>query len=105
VKVTQAGVIRVGPDHPSLPGHFPGAPVVPGVVLLEAALARVLDDLPEREGRPPVLAAVMMAKFLRVVLPGEEIAVAYELAGDDRVRFVASRAGEAVLRGTARVGV
>jgi hypothetical protein len=31
--------------------------------------------------------------------------VAYELAGGDRVRFVASRAGEAVLRGTARVGV
>lgn len=33
--------LRIGADHPCLPGHFPGRPVVPGVVLLDrvAALA------------------------------------------------------------------
>ena len=33
----------IGADHPSLPGHFPGAAIVPGVVILDeivAALAR-----------------------------------------------------------------
>ena len=26
-------------DHPSLPGHFPGAPLVPGVVILDEVIA------------------------------------------------------------------
>ena len=33
-------VVRtIGADHPSLPGHFPGAPIVPGVVILDEILA------------------------------------------------------------------
>jgi 3-hydroxyacyl-[acyl-carrier-protein] dehydratase len=30
---------RIGSDHPSLPGHFPGTPIVPGVVILDEVLA------------------------------------------------------------------
>lgn len=30
-------------DHPSLPGHFPGAPVVPGVVILDEILAALTE--------------------------------------------------------------
>jgi 3-hydroxyacyl-[acyl-carrier-protein] dehydratase len=29
-------------DHPSLPGHFPGAPIVPGVVILDEILAALV---------------------------------------------------------------
>jgi 3-hydroxyacyl-[acyl-carrier-protein] dehydratase len=29
----------IGADHPSLPGHFPGVPIVPGVVILDEILA------------------------------------------------------------------
>jgi len=29
-------------DHPSLPGHFPGAPIVPGVVILDEILAALI---------------------------------------------------------------
>ena len=32
-------VFRIAADHPCLPGHFPGQPVVPGVVVLDRVLA------------------------------------------------------------------
>ena len=31
----------IAADHPSLPGHFPGQPVVPGVVVLERVLEAI----------------------------------------------------------------
>ena len=33
--------VRVAADHPSLQGHFPGNPIVPGVVLLDTVIANV----------------------------------------------------------------
>lgn len=53
-------------DHPSLPGHFPGAPIVPGVVLLD----RVLEAI-ETQGplRSPL--RLPQVKFLQPLLPGE----------------------------------
>jgi 3-hydroxyacyl-[acyl-carrier-protein] dehydratase len=33
----------IGADHPSLPGHFPGAPIVPGVVILDEILAALIE--------------------------------------------------------------
>ena len=53
-------------DHPSLPGHFPGRPLVPGVVVLE----RVVEAIESTHGalRPLRLPQV---KFLQPLLPGE----------------------------------
>ena len=80
----------IPPDHPSLPGHFPGRPLVPGVVLLDRVIAAI-------EARDGPLGALRLpqVKFMQPLLPGEEARV--ELDGTaPRWRFRVMR-GDAVL--------
>ena len=68
-------------DHPSLPGHFPGRPVVPGVVVLE----RVLEAIEAAHG-PLGALRLPQVKFAQPLLPGETARI--ELAGETpRWRF------------------
>ncbi|NUS37583.1 MAG: hypothetical protein HOQ02_00960 [Lysobacter sp.] len=57
----------IPPDHPSLPGHFPGRPVVPGVVVLEHVVAAI-EAL---HGALPPL-RLPQVKFVQPLLPGQE---------------------------------
>jgi 3-hydroxymyristoyl/3-hydroxydecanoyl-(acyl carrier protein) dehydratase len=59
-------------NHPSYDGHFPGHPVVPGVLLLDLVVAAF------GRGAPRVIGNV---KFHRAVKPGESFAVRYRLTG------------------------
>ena len=79
-------------DHPSLPGHFPGSPLVPGVVLLEQ-VAQAL-----RAWRGQRLARVLEAKFLAPLLPDEQASLELIEAGG-RVRFEIRRDGALLARG------
>src|SRR3546814_1133754 len=54
----------IGDDHPALPGHFPGRPIVPGVVILD----RVLDAIEAAHG-PLGALRLPQVKFLRPLLP------------------------------------
>lgn len=76
-------------DHPCLSGHFPGRPVVPGVVLLE----RVLEAV-ESSGAIAGPLRLPQVKFLRPLLPGREARVLlagaaprwrFEVIGEDGV--------------------
>ncbi len=69
----------VASDHPSLAGHFPGNPIVPGVVLLDEACARL--EIPVMQLRA--------VKFLAPVCPGD--AVLALLAGPALVLSVAGK--------------
>jgi len=64
----------VAPDHPSLPGHFPGHPVVPGVVVLERVLAEI-----ERVHGPLGPLRLPQVKFVQPLLPDERADI--EIAG------------------------
>lgn len=63
-------------DAPFLVGHFPGEPIMPGVIIIEAlaqtgALAAL--SLPENKGRLALFAGIEKARFRRPVRPGETL--------------------------------
>jgi 3-hydroxyacyl-[acyl-carrier-protein] dehydratase len=84
---------RITGEHPSLPGHFPGQPLVPGVVLLEQLAIGL------RAWRNQRLARVIDAKFLAPLRPDEPAELLLEDSGE-RVRFEIRRAGTLLARGT-----
>lgn len=87
-------------DHPSLAGHFPGRPIVPGVVLLDA----VLDAIRSHADTTIALQSIVSAKFLQAVLPAQRVDVAIKLAAEDagrwKARFVATHEGAPVMEGS-----
>ena len=83
-------------DHPSLPGHFPGRPVVPGVVVLD----RVIDAIEATHG-PLGAMRLPQVKFVQPLLPGEVADIAIEAfdGAADRWRFRVTRDGAAIASG------
>ncbi|MFP4069744.1 MAG: 3-hydroxyacyl-ACP dehydratase FabZ family protein [Opitutales bacterium] len=70
-------------DEPQFEGHYPGNPIMPGVLLCEACFqtgAVYLAKQIEKEGRSlkdvtPVLSRIGEAKFKQMVKPGDEITI------------------------------
>jgi 3-hydroxymyristoyl/3-hydroxydecanoyl-(acyl carrier protein) dehydratase len=73
----------VPPDHPAFAGHFPGTPIVPGVVLLDQALHAVEEACGVRLA-PGQIAA---AKFLRPVGPGAALLIRYVCEANGTLRI------------------
>jgi 3-hydroxyacyl-[acyl-carrier-protein] dehydratase len=84
---------RIEPGHPALPGHFPGRPVVPGVVLLD----RVAAALERWRGTSP--ATLTQVKFLQPLLPGQTADLELRQAGG-RVAFRISHGGVDIASGS-----
>jgi acyl-coenzyme A synthetase/AMP-(fatty) acid ligase len=91
--VTLAGatMLHVPHDHPSFAGHFPGQPVLPGVVLL----SMVMEALQSRLDTP---AQIDQAKFLAPVLPGDTLALNVTTRGNS-LQFELIRGDTPVARG------
>jgi 3-hydroxyacyl-[acyl-carrier-protein] dehydratase len=91
-------VIRA--DHPSLAGHFPGAPLVPGVVILDEVLEAVIEW---RENLQ--LTGVRTVKFLSPLKPEESFTIYLstqtETAGD--VNFCCRVQGRVIVEGRLEV--
>jgi 3-hydroxyacyl-[acyl-carrier-protein] dehydratase len=85
--------VRIDTGHPALPGHFPGHPLVPGVVLLEQVALAL------RAWRGLRLARVMEAKFVAPLLPDHAAMLRLTEAGAGRFRFEVRRDGGLLARG------
>lgn len=85
-------VLRVETGHPAFPGHFPGHPLVPGVVLLE----QVAQALHAWRGQR--LVRVLETKFMAPLLPDElaTVRLTEMVTGGAKVRFEIRR-GEVML--------
>jgi 3-hydroxymyristoyl/3-hydroxydecanoyl-(acyl carrier protein) dehydratase len=83
---------RLDRRHPCLAGHFPGRPLVPGVVLLEQVALAL------RAWRGERLARVVEARFIAPLGPDEEAEV--QLHGDGaQLRFEIHRGATLLARG------
>jgi 3-hydroxyacyl-[acyl-carrier-protein] dehydratase len=72
----------IASNHPSLPGHFPGNPVVPGVVILD----EVLDALEQWQPQW-IIEGFTTVKFLQPLLPDEPFNIEFEQSKASRVKF------------------
>ncbi len=92
----QVGCFSIEADHPSLPGHFPGNPVVPGAVLLDHAFSLIFDNEPDRG-----TAGIPRVKFLTPVRAGQVVTVMADRKPDGRaLRFRCLVNGETVAEGS-----
>jgi 3-hydroxymyristoyl/3-hydroxydecanoyl-(acyl carrier protein) dehydratase len=86
-------------DHPSLAGHFPGRPIVPGVVLLDLVYEALAAALPVE------LVSIVSTKFQQAVAPGMRVDLTVKLMPDEqpgrmKARFTAMHARAPVLEGS-----
>ena len=93
------GLKNVTFNEPFLQGHFPGDPIMPGVLQLEA-MAQVagilMSELFGSKGRIAYFLAVDNARFRRVVRPGDQLRI--------EIQFIRARLGMSRVHGKTFVG-
>ncbi|MCD8082405.1 MAG: 3-hydroxyacyl-ACP dehydratase FabZ [Clostridiales bacterium] len=69
-------------NEPQFAGHFPGQPVMPGVLMIEALSqvgAVAILSLPENKGKTAFFGGIDHAKFRQMVLPGDRLRLECEI--------------------------
>lgn len=70
-------------DHPAFAGHFPGSPIVPGVVLLDEALHAIASS----RGLSLATCHLNTVKFLSPLTPGVPVLLTYEVQSNGFIHF------------------
>ena len=84
--------LHIPAGHPAFDGHFPGTPLLPGVVLLDEMLHAVLHT--GEDGW-----TIAAAKFLHPVRPGETLIFEHERLASGGIRFTIRNGERAVASG------
>jgi 3-hydroxyacyl-[acyl-carrier-protein] dehydratase len=91
--MASVSTLTISAAHPALAGHFPGTPIVPGVVLLDETLRAVEQDDAGARWR------IGTAKFVSPVHPGEPLTLERERLANGSLRFTVYRNGQPVAHG------
>src|SRR5690348_6830186 len=74
---------NVSANEPFFQGHFPGFPIMPGVLIVEAMAqaggALLLTEVEDREGKLIVFTGIEKARFRRPVVPGDQLRLEVEM--------------------------
>jgi 3-hydroxyacyl-[acyl-carrier-protein] dehydratase len=93
------GVKNVTINEAHFQGHFPGKPIMPGVLIIEAMAQTggllLLLEIPDRENKLLYFVAIDEARFRRPVVPGDQVKV--------EVKVISWRGDFCKLEGKARV--
>lgn len=81
-------------EHPSFPGHFPGNPVVAGVLLIESILAFAEYRL----GHPVSVTRVPLVKFQTPLKPDQEVQLEVKIKGP-QLEFAVTLGAATVAKG------
>ena len=70
-------------NEPFFQGHFPGFPIMPGVLIVEAMAqaggALLLTEVPDRDSKLMVFTGIEKARFRRPVTPGDQLRIVVEV--------------------------
>lgn len=92
--------ISISSESGYFDGHFPGKPILPGVV----QIALVQDSLEEAIGEDVSLRGIVFTRLRQVVLPGETLDLTTKKSEGDRLRFDLKRDGALVTNGEFLLG-
>ncbi|MBS1220425.1 MAG: acyl-CoA synthetase/AMP-acid ligase [Proteobacteria bacterium] len=88
--------LAIAANHPSLAGHFPGNPIVPGVVILDEVIRAFEAWRPGER-----LTGIPVVKFLAPLRPEQSFTIRFLEPGSNPVRFDCVRDnGQVVARGS-----
>lgn len=96
---THAATFRVPAQHPALAGHFPGNPIVPGVVILDAVISAAHAWM----GEDRAIDRLSYAKFLAPMRPDETARIDL-LFRSPRLEFSVCRGSTAIATGAFDIG-
>ena len=88
---------NVTANEPFFQGHFPGHPIMPGVLVIEAMAQAggilIMSEVPDRHSKLVVFTGIERAKFRRPVTPGDQLRIEVDvLAFRSRAGRIAGRA-------------